>query len=175
MALSTPKTKSGLREIHLDPETMYELKQHRTRQGAEAAELKERWKPQTPEYANLVFTNETGGFLYPRNLDREWYALQEKTRAAYIQEAQTDEEKLVRQKQIEDGKVLTHIRFHDLRHMHVSLLNKAGIDARTIADRIGHSDPAFTLRRYAHIFEEQRKAVAILVNKLLLGDGEVPN
>jgi integrase len=43
----------------------------------------------------------------------------------------------------------------------VSLLNKAGVDARTIADRIGHVDPAFTLKRYAHVFDDQRKAAAI--------------
>lgn len=59
------------------------------------------------------------------------------------------------------------IRFHDLRHMHVSLLNKAGMDARTIADRIGHTDPAFTIRRYAHVFEEQRRAAAIPLLELL--------
>lgn len=59
--------------------------------------------------------------------------------------------------------MLPHIRFHDLRHMHVSLLNKAGVDARTIAERIGHTDPAFILKRYAHVFEDQRKAAAILL------------
>jgi integrase len=47
------------------------------------------------------------------------------------------------------------------------LLNKAGVDARTIADRIGHTDPAFTLKRYAHVFEDQRKAAAIPLLRLL--------
>jgi integrase len=55
----------------------------------------------------------------------------------------------------------------DLRHMHV---NKAGVDARTIADRIGHTDPAFTLKRYAHVCEDQRKAAAIPLYKLLHAD-----
>jgi integrase len=67
----------------------------------------------------------------------------------------------IRVSKIDEGKVLPRIRFHDLRYMHVSLLNKAGVDARTIADRIRHTDPAFTLKRYAHVFDDQRKAAAI--------------
>ena len=67
------------------------------------------------------------------------------------------------------------IRFYDLRHMYVSLLNKAGMDARTIADRIGHIDPAFTIRRYAHVFEEQRRAAAIPLLELLSPRGPRPN
>lgn len=67
------------------------------------------------------------------------------------------------------------IRFHDLRHMHVSLLNKAGMDARTIADRIGHTDPAFTIRRYAHVFEEQRRVAAIPLLELLSPHKADPN
>lgn len=93
--------------------------------------------------------------------------MQADTRAAYIEQGETEEEKEVRKKQIVEGKVLHHIRFHDLRHMHVSLLNKAGVDARTIADRIGHTDPAFTLKRYAHVFEDQRKAAAVPLYQLL--------
>jgi integrase len=88
-------------------------------------------------------------------------------RVAYKELGQTEEEKTAREKQTLEGKVLPHLRFHDLRHMHVSLLNKAGVDARTIADRIGHTDAAFTLQRYAHVFEDQRKAAAIPLLRLL--------
>lgn len=49
----------------------------------------------------------------------------------------------------------------------MSLLTKAGVDARTIAERIGHTDPSFTLKRYAHVFEEQRRAAAIPLLELL--------
>ena len=74
-----------------------------------------------------------------------------------------------------DKAQVRRIRFHDLRHMHVSLLNKAGMDARTIADRIGHTDAAFTLRRYAHVFEEQRRAAAIPLLELLSPRHDKPN
>jgi integrase len=116
---------------------------------------------------DLIFTSEAGTPINPRNFDRVWYYLQDKARVAYKELGQTEEEKCVREKQTLEGKVLPHIRFHDLRHIHVSLLNKAGVDARTIADRIGHTDPAFTLKRYAHVFEDQRKAAAIPLLRLL--------
>jgi len=42
-----------------------------------------------------------------------------------------------------------------------------GLDASTIADRVGHTNPAFTLRQYTHLFEEQRLAAAVPLAKLL--------
>ncbi len=57
--------------------------------------------------------------------------------------------------------------------MHVSLLNKKGIDAATIADRIGHTDPAFILHRYTHIFEEQRRGAAIPLFELLSSNQDI--
>lgn len=42
------------------------------------------------------------------------------------------------------------IRLHDLRHTHASLLIAEGWDPITVADRLGHSNPGFTLARYSH-------------------------
>jgi integrase len=164
-AFSTPKTAQGVRRISLDPETLAVLEEHRLKQASEARDLGNSW--QEEKHFGLVFTSETGTPLHPRNFDRTWYMLQTNTRTTYIASGQSEEEKKLRAKQIDEGKVLPRIRFHDLRHMHVSLLNKAGVDARTIADRIGHTDPAFTLKRYAHVFEDQRKAAAIPLLRLL--------
>lgn len=66
-----------------------------------------------------------------------------------------------------DDAGVRRIRFHDLRRMHVSLLHKAGVELRAIADRVGHADPSFTMKRYAHVFEEQRRAAAIPLLGLL--------
>jgi integrase len=165
VAFSTPKTATSVRRIMLDPETLATLEEHRLKQLSEARDLQEAW--QEEKHMGLVFTSEVGTPINPRNLDRAWYMLQDKARVAYQELGQNKEEKVVREKQTEEGKVLPHIRFHDLRHMHVSLLNKAGVDARTIADRIGHTDAAFTLQRYAHVFEDQRKAAAIPLLRLL--------
>lgn len=42
--------------------------------------------------------------------------------------------------------------WHELRHHHASLLISAGLSARAVADRLGHADPAETLRTYAHLW-----------------------
>ncbi|MFE2305055.1 tyrosine-type recombinase/integrase [Streptomyces sp. NPDC059411] len=39
---------------------------------------------------------------------------------------------------------------HALRHLYASMMLDGGVDIYTLADRLGHSDPAFTLRNYVH-------------------------
>jgi integrase len=45
---------------------------------------------------------------------------------------------------------LPHIRFHDLRHTHASHLLSQGASVRAVASRLGHANPALTLRVYGH-------------------------
>ena len=45
------------------------------------------------------------------------------------------------------------IRTYDLRHSHASLLIDMGANVLAVAQRMGHSDPAVTLREYGHLFE----------------------
>lgn len=51
-------------------------------------------------------------------------------------------------------------RFHDLRHYTATELFRAGHNPRTVADRLGHADPALTLRVYTHDTEDQARAAA---------------
>lgn len=44
-------------------------------------------------------------------------------------------------------------RFHDLRHSHAALLVEAGVHAKVIQRRLGHSSIKTTLDTYGHIFE----------------------
>jgi integrase len=46
---------------------------------------------------------------------------------------------------------LPRIRFHDLRHSHASQLLAAGVNIKVVAERLGHADPAVTLRVYSHL------------------------
>ncbi len=43
------------------------------------------------------------------------------------------------------------IRFHDLRHTHASILIAAGVPAKVVSERLGHSTVAFTLQVYSHV------------------------
>lgn len=46
------------------------------------------------------------------------------------------------------------IRLHDLRHTNASHLVASGVDIETVAKRLGHSKPSFTLDVYGHALEE---------------------
>ena len=46
------------------------------------------------------------------------------------------------------------IRLHDLRHTCASHMVASGIDIETVAKRLGHSKPSFTLDVYGHALEE---------------------
>lgn len=46
---------------------------------------------------------------------------------------------------------LPRISLHDLRHTHATLLLKAGVPLKVVSERLGHSNPAFTMATYQHI------------------------
>ncbi len=58
---------------------------------------------------------------------------------------------------------LAHIRIHDFRHTHATLLINEGINIQEIARRLGHSNVEITWNTYAHLYpREEERAVAIL-------------
>lgn len=58
---------------------------------------------------------------------------------------------------------LPHIRIHDFRHTHASLLVNEGINIQEIARRLGHSDVQMTWNTYSHLYpREEERAVQIL-------------
>jgi len=59
------------------------------------------------------------------------------------------------------------VRFHDLRHAHVTQLLGAGVDATTVATRAGHASPRMTLDRYAHALPAGDVAAAAIIGALL--------
>jgi integrase len=60
-------------------------------------------------------------------------------------------------------------RLHDLRHFAATVAIGAGHDIRTVAHRLGHADPAMTLRVYAHALEAADEAVAASLGDILDG------
>ena len=52
------------------------------------------------------------------------------------------------------------IRFHDLRHLHASLLLLSGAPPKAVSERLGHSSIATTYDIYAHLMPDVAKAVA---------------
>jgi len=51
---------------------------------------------------------------------------------------------------------LDNVEFHHLRHFTASTLAGAGVDVRTIAGRLGHANPAVTIKTYSHFLGAAR-------------------
>lgn len=56
------------------------------------------------------------------------------------------------------------IRFHDLRHTAGTLMLRAGTPVHVVAKILGHSDPAMTLRRYAHALPDMQEKAALAMD-----------
>ena len=61
---------------------------------------------------------------------------------------------------------LPHIRIHDFRHSHASLLINANVNVLDISKRLGHKDAQETLRTYAHLFPSEEDKTLDVLNKI---------
>ncbi len=61
------------------------------------------------------------------------------------------------------------LRFHDIRHFTATQLLGANVDPRTVAGRLGHADPAITMRVYAGFLQERDREAAQIMGRLLSG------
>lgn len=60
---------------------------------------------------------------------------------------------------------LHHIRIHDFRHTHASILCNNGINIQAVSKRLGHADVKETWNTYSHLYpEEEDRAVELLNN-----------
>ena len=58
------------------------------------------------------------------------------------------------------------VRFQDLRHTVATLAIEQGIPIPTVSKMLEHSDPAMTLRRYAHVLDEMHEDAARAMDDL---------
>ena len=62
---------------------------------------------------------------------------------------------------------LPDIRFHDLRHTFATHALSSGVDARTLSQILGHTNPSFTLDTYTHVTTDMHRAAADIVGEFL--------
>jgi integrase len=46
---------------------------------------------------------------------------------------------------------LPHVRFHDLRHAHATLMLQQGVHPKVVSERLGHASVGITLDTYSHV------------------------
>jgi integrase len=134
-----PKTRRSRRSVALDAGSVAVLRRWRAQQAQERLAAGAGWQD-----TGLVFTREDGRHVHP---DRFCVWFGKHVRRAGLRQ----------------------IRFHDLRHTHASLALQAGVSAKVVSDRLGHSSVAFTLDVYSHVVPALQEAAAESV-AALFGD-----
>ena len=62
---------------------------------------------------------------------------------------------------------LKHIRIHDLRHSHASLLINQGEDYLVVKERLGHASITTTIDTYSHLYPSKQKSLADKLDNLI--------
>ena len=128
-------TKGGRsRVVSIDSETVTVLRKHQRDQDEERLAAGSAWN----DNGGLAFASRWGEPLYPDTVT----ALMSKLIREYNKSVSAA------------GEALPHARLHDLRHLHATTLFLAGVPAHVVAARLGHADPAVTLRVYSHVLRE---------------------
>jgi integrase len=127
------------RVVDLDPGTIEHLRAHRSRQAVQ----QEDWGAGYEE-SDLVFRREDGSPIHPDSFTQAFDA--EVRRSG-----------------------LPRIRLHDLRHTHATNALRAGIPVKVISERLGHENPAFTMKQYAHVLPGMQAEAAALIAALVAG------
>jgi integrase len=132
----SPKTSKSRRVVHLSPLTVTRLREHRQRQLEERVLL-------GPAYRDndLVFASATGAPIDPANLRRSWKGI--------INRAEVG-----------------HVRFHDLRHAHATLLIQQGEHVKLISERLGHASIGITMDTYGHLLPGMQAQAAARLDAL---------
>jgi len=137
---STPKTERSNRPIIVSESVRILLVEHRRNQ------LEQRLKSTDYQDNGFVFAMKDGRPVLLRTLDRRHF------------------------KRIFGRAGLPRTtRIYDLRHSCASLLIANGESPRTVADRLGHADPAFTLRTYVDSDALQQRAASEKLARILAG------
>ena len=62
---------------------------------------------------------------------------------------------------------------HALRHFYASVLIDAGESVKAVAEYLGHADPGFTLRVYAHLFPSSEERARAALDRVFGGVHDV--
>ena len=56
---------------------------------------------------------------------------------------------------------LPHVRLHDLRHSHASLMMADGVNPKILSERLGHASVVITLDTYSHVLPGLQEEAAL--------------
>ncbi len=119
--LTKPKTDASHRTVALPPEAVTLLTEHRQHQARLRQKNGASWNAQ-----DMVFTSPSGEPLSPSTATQHW-------------------------SRIRGALGLAHVRLHDVRHTHATLLLQLGIPMKVVQKRPGHKNISVTMDIYSHV------------------------
>jgi integrase len=137
LELGQPKTRHGRRTIHLPASAADALRRHRTRQLELRLAVGSAYVDD-----GFVFAGPLGAPIHPNTLKRRFDRLA-------------------------DSAGIPRIRIHDTRHSSASLGAANGETIKELQARLGHADPAITMRVYVHLTEATQRAAADRMDQII--------
>ena len=128
--IKEPKTPHSRRQIALSPTLAIALRKHREREEAVRLTL---GRPLSDQ--DFVFAHPDGTPLAPDTVTHAFAKIL--ARAG-----------------------LPHVRLHDLRHTHATIMLRAGVHPKIVSERLGHSSIRITLDTYSHVLPGLQEAAA---------------
>jgi len=141
--LGDPKTKLSRRVIPLPASIATDLRAWRRKQNEWRLKLKRAYRDH-----DFVFGGELGKPIINSNLSR-------RVLKPILEAAKLPEE------------IQKRFRWYDCRHTCATLLLEAGVNAKIVSERLGHSTVAFTLDRYAHVLPGQQESASATLEAVL--------
>jgi integrase len=138
LRLKPPKMKRGRRKIALGASAVALLRAHKVQQ----MEYRFAVGMGKLEDNSPVFCNHEGQMIRPRNLTKAW-------------------------SRTIDSLGLPKVKFHALRHTHISVLIAEGVNIFTISRRIGHSKTSVALDTYSRLMPRADEAAAAAIEEAL--------
>lgn len=155
--LKEPKSAAGRRTISLPAFAALALRERRTEQFAAGL------------IRSPVFCTSAGKYQHKRNVLRSLRQVIERVndphkprKGGRPKKDAPPQPSRQRLSLVPDG-----LRFHDLRHSHASILLSAGESLKAVSQRLGHADPAMTLRVYAHCMPADDARLAGSIGRLI--------
>lgn len=140
LLIQEPKTPGSIRTVTISPFVVKELRNYKETQNQQKQLL-------GPAYEDndLVIVNEMGNPLHPRSLSGNYGNLIKKLN-------------------------LDRIRFHDLRHVHATLLLKIGEHPKVVSERLGHSNTKMTMDTYSHVTSNMQREASLRFENFIQGN-----
>lgn len=67
-----------------------------------------------------------------------------------------------------------HIRFHDLRHTHATILLRNDENVKVVSERLGHASVSITLDTYHHVLPSMQRQAAKRIDDAYFGTSRNP-